>query len=111
MKRARLVATIEALLGLALMAFATQTTNESVSKSAHKAEVAHWLETTLWIEPRFMAMGAATVLTVAVLWLFITRRSAWDILIAVALFLASVGGFFLTWATTQHTNLTRSFPQ
>ena len=112
MTHVRRIAVAVALFGIVLMRYAIQTADEGVGPIAHKKEIAHWLETSLWVDPRSMALGAIIVLIVAVLWLFICRGSGWDLVLSGSLVVASAAGFFFAWAATfHHGNLTRSWPQ
>ena len=111
MKHPRSLAVVAMLLAISSMWYAIQTTDEGVGRVANKRFVAHWLETSLWVDPRFMALGAAILSLIAV-WVFITRRSGWDHLVSASLVLMAAVGFFFTWAATLHRgNLTRSWPQ
>jgi hypothetical protein len=111
MKYGRLMAVPAALLGIGTMWYAMQTTGEDVFAPPHKLHVAHWLETILWVDPRFMFTGGAIVFTVGALWLVMTRRSIWDFVISAILILTSVLGFVFIWAGFRNLNLTRSWPQ
>jgi hypothetical protein len=108
----RAVAAAAALFGIVLMRYAIRTADEGVGPIAQKKQIAHWLETSLWVDPRYMAVGAVIALAVAVLWLFICRRSGRDLLLSGSLVVASAIGFFFAWAAAFHRgNLTRSWPQ
>jgi hypothetical protein len=50
------------VLGVAMMAFATQTADEVQSPVAHKVQIAHWLETGLWVNPYLFLIGAVILL-------------------------------------------------
>ena len=101
------------LIGIGVMWFATQTADESQGIITQKIEVAHWLETGVWVNAVVLLVGLSIVFTASVLMVVITRRTVWDFLIAMA-FVAIAGfGLVLVWATAQghHVNLTRSWPQ
>jgi hypothetical protein len=53
--------------GVAVMAFAVQTADEGQWAPTHKVEMAHWLETGLWIDPGLMLLGATALMFVALL--------------------------------------------
>ena len=102
--------------GLGLMAFATQTANEVQDPVAHKVELAHWLETGLWVQPWLLFGGAALLLAGVVLALVAReRRTVLGGVAALAFPLVAVlaSGWILLaslfdWRIP---NLTGSFPQ
>lgn len=55
------------VLGVALMTFAIQRADEVRSPIPHKVQIAHWLETSLWVNPYLLLIGAAILLVGAVL--------------------------------------------
>ena len=63
------------------MWFATQVADEG-DVVVGKIEVAHWLETGVWVNAILMLVGLSIVFTASVLIVLITRRTVWDFLIA-----------------------------
>jgi len=100
------------LIGIGVMWFATQVADEG-DVVVGKIEVAHWLETAVWVDAILMLVGLSIVFTASVLMVLITRRTVWDFLIATSLVLITGIGCVLVWATAQghYVNLTRSWPQ
>ena len=86
---------------------------EVIYTGLHQIEVAHWLETGVWVNAIVMLVGLSIVFTVSVLMVLITRRTVWDFLIATSLLVITGIGCVLVWATAQghYVNLTRSWPQ
>lgn len=62
------------VLGVALMAFAIQTADEVRSPIPHKVQIAHWLETGLWVNPYLLLIGAVILLVGAALSARVSRR-------------------------------------
>ena len=108
----RTLGLVVGLIGIGLMWFATQTADEG-DVVLGKIEVAHWLETGLWVNEILMLVGLSIALTASVLMVLITRRTVWDFLIAASFVLIAGIGCVLVWATAQghSVNLTRSWPQ
>jgi hypothetical protein len=94
------------------MWFATQTADEGIVV-AGKIEVAHWLETGLWVNAILMLAGLSIVFAASVLMVLITRRTIWDFVITTGFVLIAGVGCVLVWATAQghYVNLTSSWPQ
>jgi len=63
------------VIGVAVMAFAVQTADEAQSPVRHKVEIAHWLETGLWVNPHALLFGALIFLAGAVLYATIGSQS------------------------------------
>ena len=100
------------LIGIGVMWFATQVADEG-DVVVGKIEVAHWLETSVWVDAILILVGLSIVFTASVLMVLITRRTVWDFLMATSLVLITGIGCVLVWATAQGhcVNLTRSWPQ
>lgn len=103
------------VLGVAILAFATQTADEVQSPVAHKVQIAHWLETGLWVNPYLFLIGAVTLLVGAVLSTTVgsRRRTMRYAMIAVSsLFVMAAIAIFLIWEVSDlSVNLTESAPQ
>ncbi len=108
----RILGLLVGLIGIGVMWFATQVADEG-DVVVGKIEVAHWLETGMWVDAILMLVGLSIVFTASVLMVLITRRTVWDFLIATSLVLITGIGCVLVWATAQghYVNLTRSWPQ
>jgi hypothetical protein len=70
----RTLGLVVGLIGIGLMWFATQTADEG-QVVLGKIEVAHWLETGLWVNGILMLGGLSIVFTASVLMVLITRRT------------------------------------
>jgi hypothetical protein len=106
----RILGGVVALLGLGLMWQAKSLVEESeltVSYYKTHVEVAHWIETGLYIDGPLMLIGSLIVFAIGVLWLVITPRTKRDLLSSASLVLASVVGFFFAWGAFNHVNLKR----
>ena len=64
----RAVGLASILAGLGLMAFSVQDADEGLG-IAHKVEIAHWLETSLWVNANLLLVGGVLFLIGAVLYL------------------------------------------
>jgi hypothetical protein len=103
------------VLGVAIMAFAIQTADEVQSPVPHKVQIAHWLETGLWVNPYLLLIGAAILLTGAVLYAMVGRRRRMMpyAMIVVSSFIAMGAiAIFVVWEVMGlAVNLTESAPQ
>lgn len=103
------------VLGVALMAFAIQTADEVRSPIPHKVQIAHWLETSLWVNPYLLLIGAAILLVGAVL--FVTlgprrRMIPYAMIVVSSLVVMGAIAIFVVWEVMDlGVNLTESAPQ
>jgi hypothetical protein len=102
--------------GFGLMAFATQTADEVQDPVPHKVELAHWLETGLWVQPWLLFAGAVVLLAGVVV--AVLARERRTVLVGAAALvlplLAVVASGWILLASLldwRLPNLTGSFPQ
>jgi hypothetical protein len=102
-------------VALGLMAFATQTADEVQDPVPHKISIAHWLETSLWIQPWFMLAGATLLLGATLVWWTGWRRRrllpSLVVLVMPLVTLAVSVWIVLAAVNDWHVNLTASAPQ
>jgi hypothetical protein len=101
-------------VALGLMAFATQTADEVQDPVPHKISIAHWLETSLWIQPWFMLAGATLLLGATLVWWTGWRRRLLPSLVVLVMPLVTLAvsvWIVLAAVNDWHVNLTASAPQ
>jgi hypothetical protein len=92
------------ILGVATMIFANQTTGEGYAPP-HKVELAHWLETDVWVNPYLLIAGA--LIAMGGVLLCVRYRSIRHPAVAVsALPLAASVAILVLWKTGVHVNVT-----
>lgn len=103
------------VLGIAIMAFATQTADELQSPVPHKVQIAHWLETGLWVNPYLLLIGAVILSVGAVLSARVSRRGRFMPYVVIVMSSFIVMGAIATLVVWElmglRVNLTESAPQ
>ena len=101
--------------GVGIMAVATQTADEVQDPVAHKVQIAHWLETGLWVNPYLLLAGAVTLLVGAVLYATIgssPRMRRYTAIAMSSLIVIAAIAIFVVWQMLDRSpNLTESWPQ
>lgn len=103
------------ILGVAIMALATQTADEVRSPVPHKVQIAHWLETGLWVNPYLLLIGAAILLVGAVLYATVSSRGRmmpYAMIVVSSFIVMGAIAIFVVWEVMGlSVNLTESAPQ
>jgi len=98
------------VLGIGTMMFATQAADEVQSPVPHKIELAHWLETGLWVNPYLLVLGAS-VLLVGVVLTCRRRTTRYPLIALSAVVLLTSLWILIVWESGNGTKLTRWTPQ
>ena len=111
----RAVAIVGMVLGVAVMAFAIQTADEVQSPVPHKVQIAHWLETGLWVNPYLLLVGATILLAGAILYATSRPRGramSYAMILMSSLAVMGATTVFVVWEVMDlSVNLMKSAPQ
>jgi hypothetical protein len=104
------------LAAVGLMAFSIQDADEGQGVIPHTVEIAHWLETALWVNANLLLVGAVLVLAGAVVCL--SPRHDWTLgeyilrlAIPVVVVIAALCIFIVWEVLGADVNLTSGWPQ
>jgi hypothetical protein len=97
-------------LGIGTTMVATQTADEVQSPVPHKVELAHWLETGLWVNPYLLVLGT-TLLFVGVVLTFKRRATRYPLIALSGVVLVTSLWILIVSHAGNGMNLTRWAPQ